>query len=124
MKIRQRLSLWFPVAAYIAFIFWLSSAPRPIPRFLQWPHSDKLVHLSEYAPLGSLLLRAFSRSFASPRRRWWPAVFLAGLVVGVLDEFYQSFVPTRNSSLWDVSADVIGVTIGQILYNWKSARTP
>ncbi len=124
MKLRQKISLWFPVAAYIAFIFWLSSAPRPAPSFLRWSGADKLVHLGEYAPLGSLLLRAFSRSFASSRRRFWPAVLLAGLLVGVLDEFYQSFVPTRNSSLWDVSADLMGVMIGQILYSWKSTRTP
>ena len=121
---RRSLSLWLPVAAYVAFIFWLSSAPRPAPLLFRWPGADKLVHLGEYTPLGSLLLRAFSRSFSSSRRRFWPAVFLAGLLVGVLDEFYQSFVPTRNSSLWDVSADLIGVTIGQILYSWKSTRTP
>jgi len=125
VNLRQRISLWLPVALYVAFIFWLSSAPRPVPRFLRWSGADKLVHLCEYAPLGILLLRAFSRSMVSPRRPFlWITVFLAGMMVGALDEFYQSFVPTRTSSIWDVSADVIGVCVGQILYSWKRARTP
>jgi len=122
---RRNLSLWLPVAAYTAVIFWLSSAPRPVPVFLRWQGADKFFHLSEYTPLGILLLRAFTRSLVSPRRRFlWGVVFLAGMTVGLLDEFYQSFVPTRVSSLWDASADVIGVCVGQALYSWKWARTP
>ena len=125
MKLQQKISLWFPVTLYICFIFWLSSAPRVPPPFLRWEGADKFFHIGEYTPLGMLLLRAFSRSAVSPRRRvLWTAVCLAGLTVGVFDEFYQSFVPTRTCSVWDASADAIGVCVGQLLYSWKWARTP
>ena len=42
------LRLWVPVFLYTVFIFWLSSAPRPIPRALRFPESDKLLHILEY----------------------------------------------------------------------------
>ena len=125
MRGLRRFSVWIPVVFYVAFIFWLSSAPRAAPPFLRWRGADKLSHLAEYAPLGILLLRAFARTFYFPSRRsLWILVFLAGLAIGGSDEFYQAFVPTRTSSLWDLSADLIGVSVGQMIYGWKRARTP
>lgn len=111
------VSLWLPVVVYTAFIFWLSSAPRVPPPFLRWPGADKLVHLSEYTPLGILLLRAFSRS-------QFPAAFATGAMIGGLDEMFQGFVPTRNVSPLDFLADMAGVAIGLAIYRWKTAKTP
>ena len=117
MTFQRKLSLWLPVAGYTAFIFWLSSAPRVPPPLLRFPHADKLNHLSEYAPLGILLLRAFGRS-------QFPAASAAGTVVGALDEMFQGFVPTRHVSPWDFLADLAGVAIGMAIYRWKKAKTP
>ena len=117
MSFRKKLSLCLPVAAYTAFIFWLSSAPRSMPRVLRWPGGDKVVHLGEYTPLGILLLRAFSRS-------QFPAAFATGAMIGGLDEMFQGFVPTRHVSAWDFLADVAGVAIGVAIYRWKKAKTP
>ncbi len=111
------LSLWAPVLLYTAFIFWLSSAPRVPPPALRWPGADKLIHLGEYAPLGVLLLRAFSRS-------QFPAALASGAVVGGLDEMFQGFVPARYVSPWDFLADLAGVVIGVAIYRWKTAKTP
>ncbi len=117
-----------PVALYIAFIFWLSSAPRPVPGFLRWPGGDKLFHAVEYLPLGCLLLRAFYHSLGKGSRRvpaviLWGVSALAALGVGALDEFYQSFISERFSSAADVIADLIGSGVGQWLYA-KWTRTP
>lgn len=122
MALRRGLWLWGPVAFYVAFIFWLSSAPRPMPPGFRWPGGDKLFHLGEYTPLGSLLLRALSRSSSGRRMRW--LALTAGLLVGAADEFYQSFVVTRVPSVWDVCADATGILLGQLLYGRRVARTP
>ena len=114
---RGVISLWLPVLAYTAFIFWLSSAPRPAPPLLRWPGADKLVHLGEYIPLGVLLLRAFGGS-------QFPAALASGTTIGALDEMFQGFVPTRHMSSWDLLADVAGVVIGVVIYRWKRAKTP
>ena len=39
-------------------------------------------------------------------------VFIVGLFYGVTDELHQYFVPQRNASLIDLSADGLGCLIG------------
>jgi VanZ family protein len=112
------LFLWLPVVVYVAFIFWLSSAPRAAPSFLDWPGGDKAFHTVEYAGLGALILRALNGSWPNGYR--WLYLVLAGAiiaaVVGGLDEYVQQFTPTRSSSILDWSADLIGAMMGQTLY--------
>ena len=118
-------ALWFPVALYVAFIFWLSSAPRVLPGARLIPRIDKLYHFLEYAPLGWMLARALRGS--SPRLGWtvvaWAAAALAACVAGS-DEFYQSFIDTRIASAWDALADLAGSVLGCSYFVSKSARTP
>ena len=122
---KRFLSLWLPVALYVGFIFWVSSVRRPIPLMRFFPRVDKLYHFMEYLPLGWLLARALRGS--SPRLSWaivvWGAVLLAACVGGS-DEFYQSFVPGKVSSVWDAVADVAGASLGCSYFISKRARTP
>ena len=114
---KEKLNLWGPVLLYTGFIFWLSSAPRYIPGVERWPWLDKVCHTVEYAPLGSLLSRAFHRTL---RQGTWKRIqclsFIVALAVGSADEFYQRFVDTRVSSIWDTLWDCVGAAIGQRLY--------
>lgn len=125
MRSRRVLSLWLPVAAYVGFIFWLSSAPRPLPGIRLFPWLDKGYHLVEYTPLGALLTRAIRWTFLRMR---WPAMGALALalaaVVGASDEFYQSFVDERVSSPWDALWDAGGAALGYALYRSRVAKTP
>ena len=71
----------------------------------------KIAHLSEYAILGALLVRAVQR----------PAVaILAGGLYAVTDEFHQHFVRGRHAAWYDVLIDTVGVTIGVL--TWSRLR--
>jgi VanZ family protein len=76
----------------------------------------KCAHLTEYAILGGLALRALSGSatFSARKNRWKLAG--AALAVAALyaasDEFHQSFVPSRGSSVYDVLIDACGASVG------------
>lgn len=119
------LALWLPVVLYTALIFWVSSVVRPLPGARYIPRIDKLYHFLEYAPLGWLAARALHGS--SPKLSWtlvaWGAVALAACVGGS-DEYYQSFVPYKFSSVWDVVADTAGALTGCAYFISKRARTP
>ena len=83
---------------------------------------DKVYHLLEYGPLGALLARAVHRTFRGMRWVVLAVVVVAlAAMVGGSDEFYQSFVDTRISSVWDALFDVIGAALGCALYRRKAA---
>ena len=116
--------LWIPVLLYVWFIFWLSSASRIPPPGLRWHGADKLFHTVEYGILGSLVIRAFVWSWiVVARGRLRLAAIAAALVIGALDEYYQSFTPMRISSVWDWLFDGLGAFLGLALYEWIALRS-
>ena len=71
----------------------------------------KLAHLTEYAVLGALLVRALARP---------ELAILAGGLYAASDEFHQHFVRGRHAAWYDVVVDTVGVTIGVIA--WRRSR--
>jgi VanZ family protein len=109
---------WLPVLAYVALIFTLSSMPHLRPPF-GFLNSDKVIHMGEYLVLGWLLgrgLRTVPR-FGSLLAGGLLAISL-GAAVGCADELYQAYVPGRDSSALDWTADFLGLTLSQIGYAW------
>jgi VanZ family protein len=110
------ITCWVPVLLYITAILVLSAQPglRP-PAGLQL--SDKFYHFVEYGGLGLLLVRALR---ATMRVRLPVVASMAaiavGLAMGISDELFQRMIPGRESSAWDVLADVTGVVMAQIAY--------
>jgi VanZ family protein len=110
------VAYWLPVLVYVAVIFTLSGQPHLQPPF-EFRFSDKLAHLVEYAILGALLARAVRTT----ARLDWPLTaallaLLLGMVVGVADEMFQSFIPGRDSSGLDFAADTLGLVLAQMVY--------
>jgi VanZ family protein len=110
------MGFWLPVLAYVSIIFALSSQPYLQPP-LTFVNGDKVAHLCEYLVLGLLLVRAL-RATLRVSRPLFAAMIAIGLVVivGVSDEFLQSFIPGRQSSVFDVLADVLGGAVAQFVY--------
>ena len=98
------LTVWLPVVAWAALIFVLSAQPDLSTGLGTWDLVlRKLAHLTEYAILGALLLRAVGARV--------PAL-VAGVAYAVGDEIHQTFVPGRQGSVLDVLIDSAGVVIG------------
>jgi VanZ family protein len=69
----------------------------------------KLGHVTEYAILAIFIRRAFvtsSKSFI--QRNWFELGLLIVVCYALLDEFHQSFVPSRTASIYDSAIDVVG----------------
>ena len=138
--VRGVLKSWLPVLLWMVFIFISSTdlmsaehTSRFIGPFLRWFSPDitdatiasiqlvvrKCAHVTEYAILSALLLRALRQHLLAAR---WVAFVLAALYA-VLDEFHQSFVPSRTGSPWDVVTDCIGAILGLVIYVRTTRRT-
>jgi VanZ family protein len=102
----SRFSLWGPVLAYMALVFYLSSLTSP-PSPVQV--SDKLEHFVFYGGLALVTLRAVAGGRLSGVTSG--ALLLAWVIAtayGASDEFHQWFVPGRSAELADWLADAAG----------------
>ena len=111
------LRLWGPLVLWLVIIFVFSSLHRtPLPKnkYISW---DKVAHILEYSLLGYLAARALALSgFRHLRPHYLGITLLIGLLYGISDEIHQYYVPGRYSSPWDVLADLVGVTIGALVF--------
>ena len=98
----------------MAMIFYLSSlSDLPIPSLF---HSqDFFLHILEYSVLGYLLSMAFANT--GLRRSIGLYAFLFTMLYGASDELHQVFVPLRDPSLLDVSADALGALLGMFVFH-------
>ena len=100
----RALSLWLPVVVWAAVIFAFSSIPSLSTGLGVWDTIlRKGAHMTEYAILGALLLRALGREL--------PA-FAVGMAYAATDELHQHFVRGRHASPVDVLIDSVGLAVG------------
>ena len=74
----------------------------------------KAAHMTEYALLALLLLRALSHKRGDVRE-WIFSAWLLATVYAATDEFHQSFVPGRGPSVTDVMIDSVGAALGLLI---------
>lgn len=92
----------------------LSHQPSLKPPFELFPHQDKLFHFLEFG--GLALTMVLNRDlFRRLKNRWGMAA--SGMVWAALDEVHQSFVPGRDCSVQDLTADVVGLAVGVLLFS-------
>jgi VanZ family protein len=83
----------------------------------------KAGHFSEYAVLAFLTRRAFVTSSHPFLSRYWFQLGLVLVVVyGLVDEFHQSFVPSRTPSIYDSAIDVAGGLTVLLVFKFLEKR--
>ena len=110
-----------PLAAAMGTIFLLSHQPGDRLSLPSFPGADKLAHMTAYGILAGTVFVAFSERWKKnhPRR---VVVFtvLFCLVYGISDEFHQSFIPGRSTSILDVLADCGGAALACAVWaRWR-----
>ena len=132
------LKYWLPVLFWLGLIFLASTdlmsaehTSRIIRSILRWfnPHISaasiaraqffvrKAAHLSEYAILAVLFWRALrgGSAWAAKLSFLFVITLLVCAAFAASDEFHQSFVRSRTSSMRDVMIDIAGAFIGLMI---------
>ena len=129
-KWRASVTRYAPLFLWVGVIFFLSSpegsfnqTSRIIGPLLHFFFPDilpeteatihavvrKTAHFTEYAILAFFAVRAFSTSASVfIRQRSYIFTLVLVIMIASLDEFNQSFEPSRTSSFWDVLLDISG----------------
>ena len=137
-----RLRYWLPAVAWAALISILSTdsfssehTGTVVLVALRWllPHASettlgllhllirKCAHLTEYFIFSLLLLRAIRGTERGWKLRWALLALAIAVMYAGLDEFHQSFVPSRTASPWDVLLDATGAAAAQAAA-WIAAK--
>ncbi|MBI4226574.1 VanZ family protein [Candidatus Roizmanbacteria bacterium] len=113
-KFSRFIRYWLPPIVWMAFIFYLSSrlSVTVTGKFLFDFLIFKALHMIEYAILYFLLFRAF---YSVNNNLLFPVIF--SILYAVLDEFHQTFVPTREGKIRDVIVDTVGIILMYIYIN-------
>lgn len=145
------LKHWLPVIVWMGLIFLISTdlgsaghTSQIIVPVLKWLKPDISVdtidlfqtiirkggHLTEYAILALLTMRAINLSRQNQPERQSAGYFrsavialLIAAIYAATDEFHQSFIPSRTASIYDVLIDTTGafVALGAATL-WKKLR--
>jgi VanZ family protein len=104
---RSIIFLWFISICIVIYYSLIPQVEFPI----NFWNADKLYHCAAYGWLAVLPIMGFSlRRFALPAA-------LSMILLGVLLEIGQYYIPGRTFSLLDITANSLGVILGIILGN-------
>ncbi len=92
-------------------------------KFLVFHHYlRKTGHVVGYGVLSVLLLRGWRATLVRDHAWLWRPAWLAWLgtaFVAAMDEWHQSYIPSRTGSIWDVALDsVAGLGFLLVAYFW------
>jgi VanZ family protein len=105
---------FLPAVLYYAAVFYFSSKTISIDVGIS--NFDKFLHGLEFGGLGFLLALGFFRTLQHSMKLKIGVSWGAGLLLGTLDEFHQTFVPGRQSDILDLLADVVGIALGVFVF--------
>ena len=125
MKTRDMplLLRWAPSLLIMGVIFFFSSLPASqIPTFGEWDILFKKAgHATGYALLGLAYYFALPPRLSSGFR--WILAFFMAILFALSDEFHQSFVQDRSSSIIDVGIDALGAAIALTIAAFYSSNS-
>lgn len=110
----KRIFYFAPAITYYGLIFYFSSKPSEIT--VEIPDLDMVLHCLEFVILGFFLSLGYFKSFGFSIKSKAFIVLFNGIILGILDEIHQYYVPGRESEVTDAIADGAGILIGVLIY--------
>jgi VanZ family protein len=93
--------------------------------FIVHHYLRKTGHVIGYGILSLLLLRGFRATFGAGREMFFRTAslsWLGTLFVATMDEWHQSYIPSRTGTPWDVLLDSIAGLAFLLLAYWRLRR--
>jgi VanZ family protein len=138
------LSRYLPLVAWLVFIsfastdsFSAANTSRIIGPVVLWlfPNTSpetmlvihlivrKIAHFTEYAILAYLAARTFRTSpKQSLATRWFLISLVIIIIYALVDEYHQSFVPSRTASIYDSLIDMSGGLVTLLVLRHRQNR--
>ncbi len=115
----KKILSWIYVVIWCGIIFFFSSIPDlKIKQLGFWDFVlRKIAHITEYAILSILVVRAFRLSTDFSKKKIYVFSTVFSMLYALSDELHQYFVPGRHFATTDLLIDFVGVIIGLIFWD-------
>ena len=115
MSARNTGRLLFAVIAKVAALLNLSGAD--VSAYVEFANRvmRKCGHFLGYGVLSLLLFRAFLASFKTVLARCALLAIAGTALIAAIDEYHQTFIPSRTGSFRDVLLDICGAVLLQLI---------
>jgi len=108
---------WIPALVTMAIIFWFSS--QPADKFPVFSQADTIIKKAGHVIGYGILAFWYWYALGMDKKQRWLAWLLA-ILYALTDEYHQSFVLGRHSSIWDV---LIFDDLGTLLSLWLANQS-
>ncbi|ERM84477.1 hypothetical protein P872_25305 [Rhodonellum psychrophilum GCM71 = DSM 17998] len=83
-----------------------------------FPQKDKVIHFLIFGMLTFLWSRVGTLDARKKLKKlnFFTNYLVFGIILAILLEYLQKYVPNRSFDLWDIAANIIGGTIGVICF--------
>jgi len=99
-------------------IFYLSSQEQLPDVQVFFKHADKIAHFGVYFILGIFIKFAFYQNIQNKLMLINILTLAVGTFFAYTDEYHQSFVPNRVSSLVDLIFDIFGILLSLFIFDY------
>ena len=111
----KKIAVYFPLIAFWLVLIIATSLPsKDIPNIKL---NDKIEHLAAYFILGFLFNLALlvQNKFKYLKEKAFSSTIILLGIYAVIDELHQLFIPGRECSFFDWSADILGIVFGVLI---------
>ncbi len=95
----------------------VESSQPPLPLLGKVNNLDKVAHFSAFSCLSLLICALFLKVSSKEKIPLFSAPLIITTIFGIIDESFQTVIPSRSSSLYDLLADVLGAIFAILIAN-------
>lgn len=115
--LKNKALLKYSLFIWLIIIWIVSSIPgKSLPQIDAFD-LDKLAHTLVYLILSMLIFINYNNGLFNNLSRQY--ILLIAIILAGLDEAHQVFIPNRYVSIYDMAANLLGLTAGYLLFRPK-----
>lgn len=95
----------------------IEASQPPLPLLGKVNNLDKVAHFSAFGCLNLLICVLYLKISAKEKVPLFSAPLLITTLFGITEEIYQTYIPMRSSSIYDLLADVLGAIFAIFIVN-------
>ena len=95
----------------------VESSQPPLPLLGKVNNLDKVAHFSAFSCLSLLICALFLKVSSKEKIPLFSAPLIITTIFGIIDESFQTVIPSLSSSLYDLLADVLGAIFAILIAN-------